>query len=190
MIIQFVAVISRIISRIYWLNFSTNNNLDCNAKDWVVYLVEALTGQNASFLSVASGSGQGSPPSSTGTYQESPTARARLASCPTVLPSIASRGELAPPVIVPVGSVVELTPADAIKYLSTFDHSDDTVHLPLAGNGGGDTPQQPLLPIDDLPQQPLPLTDDLPAEQVRSYEYTSFCSGPTGNVSSAHSQCN
>ena len=180
------------ISCFYSFNFSTDHTLDCNAKDWVIYLMEALTGQNASFLRVSSGSDQGSlsPPSSTRTYQESPTARARLASRPTVLPSIASRGELAPPVIVPVGSVVELTPADAIKYLSTFDHSDDTVHLPLAGNGGGDAPQQPLLPIDDLPQQPLPLTDDLPVEQVRSYEYTSFCSGPTGNVSSAHSQCN
>ena len=122
---------------------TTNNTLDSNAKDWVLYLMEALTGQDASFLSVSSGSDQGSPPSSTRTYQESPTATARLVSCPPVLPRIvtASREELAPPVIVPVGSVVELTPADAIKYLSTFDHSDDTAHLPLVGNGGGDAPQ-------------------------------------------------
>ena len=184
MIIKFFTAIARMISCFYLLNFSTNNTLDCNAKDWVLYLMEALTGRDASFLSVSSGSDRGSPPSSTRTYQESPTGRARLVSCPPVSPS---RGKLAPPVIYPVGSTVELTPAEAIKYLSSFDHFDDTVPLPLAGNGGGDTPQQPLLPIDDLPQQPLPLTDDLPVEQVRSYEYTSFCCGPAGNFSSAHS---
>ena len=133
--------------------------------------MEALTGQNASFLRVSSGSDQGSlsPPSSTRTYQESPTARTRLVSCPPV--AAGSRGEVATPaqvsysVSVPVGSVVELTPADAIKYLSTFDHSVDTEQLPLA-NGGGDTPQQPILPNDDLPEQPLPLTDDLPQQPL------------------------
>ena len=167
------------ISCFYSFNFSTNHTLDCNAKDWVIYLMEALTGQNASFLRVSSGSDQGSlsPPSSTRTYQESPTARTRLVSCPPV--AAGSRGEVATPaqvsysVSVPVGSVVELTPADAIKYLSTFDHSDDTEQLPLA-NGGGDTPRQPILPNDDLPEQPLPLTDDLLVQQVRSHEHKSF----------------
>ena len=85
------------ISCFYSFNFSTNHTLDCNAKDWVIYLMEALTGQNASFLRVSSGSDQGSlsPPSSTRTYQESPTARTRLVSCPPV--SAGSRGEVATP---------------------------------------------------------------------------------------------
>ena len=171
MIIIIVTTIAWIISSFNLLNllnnFSTNKTLDCNAKEWVVYLMEALTGRDASFLSVTSGSDQGSQ-SSTRAYQESPTARARLASCPPVSPSISTRGEVSSPppvsfsVSVPVGSVVELTPADAIKYLSSLDHPNASVQLPLDGSGGGGhTPQQPLPPADDLPQQPLPPTDDL-----------------------------
>ena len=60
---------------------STKATLNNNAKEWVIHLMSTLTGQDASFLTstLTSGSAEELQGSATRAFQDSPTARPRLA---------------------------------------------------------------------------------------------------------------
>ena len=76
-IFQWKATIFVIISFL----ISTKATLNNNAKEWVIHLMSTLTGQDASFLTstLTSGSAEELQGSATRAFQDSPTARPRLA---------------------------------------------------------------------------------------------------------------
>ena len=76
-IFQWKATIFVIISFL----ISTKATLNNNAKEWVIHLMSTLTGQDATFLTstLTSGSAEELQGSATRAFQDSPTARPRLA---------------------------------------------------------------------------------------------------------------
>ena len=158
----------------YSFLISTKATLNNNAKEWVIHLMSTLTGQDASFLTstLTSGSAEELQGSATRAFQDSPTARPRLAFGPPASKS--------PPISisVPAGTVMELNSSDAVKYILATEAS---LEHPDAGQNslaGGDhvpvdPPQLPLLEENlfaggvgdqahpDPPKQPLPVQNPL-----------------------------